>query len=146
MKETKRPERSDRDILNGSPVIVEFNGVEYKWTQSPRREQARIREELGEVLCVLSVIDGEVTIGAGMAALKAVNAILAFCEDNHEGMRGDIDDIEDYIKANGLDAMAELITDVYTPLFNEWLKPWLEGSGKAKKKTRNTLNRKSTKS
>ncbi len=139
--------RTDREILNGSPIEVTFNGTTYVWLQRSRREQADMRDKLGEILCLISVVDGQGTVQAGMNALKAVNAILLFCEENNDEMNRDIDDIEDYIKAEGASAFSEIIQDVYMVLYKEWLEPWLVGSSSdtKKKKPASTQNRKSTK-
>ncbi len=139
--------RTDREILNGSPIEVTFNGRTYVWLQRSRREQAAIREQLGEILGYLAMVDGQLVAQSIGTLVKVLNMILAFCEDNNADMADDINDIEDYIKGNGAERISELIQDVYMPLFKEWLQPWImpEQADTKKKKSNPTSNPKSTK-
>jgi len=127
-------ERTDADILNGSPVVTKFNGRKYVWVQKPRRQQRQIRTELLKIASLLFDVDNMGDVDKAICSLEVVNSILEFCEDNHPDMLADIDDIETYIKTSGANSFTELIKDVYIVLYKEWLEPWLSGDSETKKK------------
>jgi hypothetical protein len=79
--------------------------------------------------------------------MKAVNLVLDFCEDYNLEMAGDMNAIDDYVNSDPRTAYVEIMRDVFQPLFEAWLKPWLgiaDESGDSKKKT-STKNPRSTK-
>jgi len=133
-------ERTDAQILDGSPVVTKFNGKKYVWHQKPRREQRKIRTELLKIAGMLFSIDGMGDIDKAMCSLVSVNAILDFCEDNNPDMLSDIDEIETYIKTSGAHSFVELLQDVYMVLYQEWLDPWLSGDPETKKKNLTEVN------
>ena len=127
-------ERTDAEILAGSKVITKFNGKSYAWIQKPRREQRQIRTQIMDIAGMIFTIEGMGDVDKAMFSLKAVNAILEFCEDNNPDMLADIDEIETYIKTSGANSFVELLNDVYMVLYQEWLDPWLTGDTETKKK------------
>lgn len=121
-------EKSDAHILDGSPVVVTFNDVEYTWRQFPRREQRKIREELFSIAAVIgnAATDQELSdMDRGVGMLKGVNLMITFCEDHHPEMNRDMDSIERHIIDNGIDGMRSFIQDVYKVLFDAWVNPWI---------------------
>ena len=62
-------------------------------------------------------------------------------------MAEDMDSIDDYIDSNPQEGFVSVMQDIFNPLFDAWLKPWLsmdDESGGGKKKT-NTKSPRSTK-
>ena len=136
--------RTDAEILDNTPLIIRFNEIDYEWVQRPRREQRKIRSRLLDIGVLIYGVEGKVATEQAVVSLEAVNAILEFCEDFNDDMLEDIDDIEAYIKSNGALGFGSLFSDVFQPIFEAWLEPWLIGDTKKKKKT-NTRRAKSMK-
>jgi hypothetical protein len=138
--------RTDHEVLDGSPVVTNFNGVRYVWRQQMRREQRRVRSRLMEITARISLYMSGNDADKLTVSIDAVNMILDLAEDYCPEMATDIDNIEDSIRDEGLTAVAELITGVYQPLFDAWLKPWIKVGGEdAGGKSQSIKKRKPTK-
>lgn len=142
---------SDQEILAGSPVETTFAGKTYIWTQSGRREQREIRSALANVVALVMGAEamGE-NAGVIPTSINAINALINFCEDYHDGMAADMDDIESHLLHSGSESWLELIEGVYNPLYKAWLEPYFVGSKGARKKPvskkKKPVRRNSTKS
>ena len=119
--------KTDAHVLDGSPVTVSFAGREYVWRQKPRREQRKIRNRLADIAGLVVRVSQADTGGQLAHSVECVNEIIEFCEDNHPEMSDDMDSIESHIRKTGMIGVQELISGVYNPLFEAWLKPWLSG-------------------
>ena len=121
--------KTDANILDGCPLTTTFNDVVYTWRERPRREQRKARSRLMEIVTLCGAgMQGDDMAKASIS-IDAINAILEFGEDFNEDFAKDIDAIEAHIKANGLVCAMALISDVFTPLFEAWLKPWISVDG-----------------
>jgi hypothetical protein len=117
--------KTDHEVLDGSPVVTTFNGKRYVWRQQMRREQRQVRSRLVAITSAISTFQGG-TDGQKIAmSIDAVNMILDLAEDYCPEMARDIDDIEQAVCKNGIAGVTSIITDVYQPLFEAWLAPWL---------------------
>jgi len=137
--------KTEEEILNGSPFTVTLNGVSYEWKQKSRAEQRRIRSELSQLMPLMVGFENSGDIEQASRSIDLVNAVLDFCERNHEGMDADGDAIEAYLREAGVEGMTSVINDVFMPIFKEWLEPYMGAPSKkdARKKPRQNL--KSTK-
>ena len=140
--------KTDAEILDGSPIDITFNGTTYTWRPLNRRKQRRVRAELMAILAVVSDAQGEGEMMQASEGMKATAMILEFCEDHHAGVAAEMESIDDYIDSNPKDGFMSVMTDIYQPIVDAWLKPWLtnldDESGGGKKKT-NTKSPRSTK-
>ncbi len=119
--------KTDSEILNGSSVLTEFNGTEYKWDTQPRKIQRQIRSRLMDIAMQIFDAMGVGDSGKARFSIDGVNSMLDFCEDYHVGMKRDMDRIESYLKSKGAEGFSDIIDGVYMPLFNDWLEPWITG-------------------
>jgi hypothetical protein len=139
-------EKTDADILNGSPFTVEFNGKGYEWKQRPRAEQRKIRLELSNALPLMSALDqGSSEFEQAGPTMELAYWVMDFCEKYNSEMASDIIDIENYVDDSGAQGLAEVITEIYMPIFNNWLSPYLTGSVKADTGKKKQAKSKSTK-
>lgn len=130
---------SDTHILNGSPVEITFAGETYRFKEKPRRKQRQVREDLCEIAAIMGEIEETESQSRKMPLiLRAVNAILGFCEDHHPEMARDIESIELHVRSGGVEGMTQLITDVFTPLFKAWVEPYIPTVGSSEKKMTTT--------
>lgn len=121
-------DKTDSEILDGSPVVVSFDGVEYTWRQKPRRQQRKVRNELANVAGIVFGMGSTDKPSEQVSlSVEVVNAILDFCEDNHPGMADDIEHIEHRIQRGGMESIGSLIQDVFIPIYQAWLEPWIAG-------------------
>jgi hypothetical protein len=125
--------------LNGSPFTTTFNGTDYVWEQKARAEQRKIRQALSHIVALMSSINQASDAQQATLAIEFSNAMCEFCEAYHDKWFEDADEIEDYLRDAGARAVTELTNDVFMPIFNNWLEPWMsspkkEKKGRAKKK------------
>lgn len=127
--------KTDAEILDGSPFVVTFNGVDYEWRQHPRNVQRRARGKLMHVAGSLAnVANATEDLERGALAFDAVSDVLEFCEEYNPAMKADMDSIDAYIMKRGVESFEEIISDVFQPIFDEWLKPWIDGGDDTGKK------------
>jgi len=132
--------KTDQEILSGSPFTVTLNGVSYEWKQKSRAEQRRIRSELSQLMPLMVGFEQGGDIEQASRSIDLVNAVLDFCERNHEGMEADGDAIEAYLRDSGVEGITSIINDVFMPIFKEWLEPYMstpskKGAGKKKRQS-----------
>lgn len=139
-------DKTDADILNGSPFTVEFNGKGYEWKQRPRAEQRKIRLELSNALPLMSALDDSKSeLEQAGPVMELAYWTLKFCENHNAEIAKDIDEIDDYVDQKGAEGLSAVITDIFMPLFNNWLQPYLAGASKAGAGKKKRARSKSTK-
>jgi len=144
--------KTDAEILDGSPIDITFNGKTYTWRQLSRRKQRRARAALMEIAAIAGEAQGSGDMIKASAGMLVTSMVLEFCEDYHAGMSADMDEIDEYVENNPKDGFGSVMTDVYQPLFDAWLAPWLASTDDTDddddddaKKNKSTKNRNSTK-
>lgn len=128
--------KSDAEILDGSPFVVTFNDVDYEWRQHPRKVQRKIRAKLMGATAILAEMEHVSDAKRGVMAVDFINELLEICEDYCLEMAADIDSIEEHIRLSGSDSVTMVLTDIYQPLFENWLNPWLDDGTKKKPKAK----------
>lgn len=140
--------RTDKEILDGSPVVTTLDGVRYVWRQRPRREQRKLRDDLLDITVNMAMINDKKTPDQDRVRfiVSTINDIVDLCDEyGPDDMDGD--EVESYVRDNGRDGFQSLINDVYMVLFDAWLKPWMDFGGEEteKKPKPRTRKRKTTK-
>ena len=137
--------KSDLEVLDGSPFVVTLDGVDYEWRQHPRNIQRRARAKLMHVAGSLARVSSATEdVERGALAFDAVTDICEFCEEYNPAMASDMDAIEAYILKRGVDSFEEIIANVFQPVFDEWLEPWISGgddTGKKRKQSATSIKR-----
>ena len=139
--------KTDAEILDGSPIDITFNGTTYTWRPLNRRKQRRVRARLMGIMAIAADAQSSGEMVKASVGMEATAMVLEFCEDYHPVMAEDMDSIDDYIDSNPQEGFVSVMRDIFNPLFEAWLKPWLsmdDESGDSKKKT-NTKSPRSTK-
>jgi hypothetical protein len=137
--------KTDAEILDGSPIDITFNGKTYTWRPLNRRKQRRVRVDLIKIAGVAVDAQKGSDMVLASAAMEVTAMVQDFCEDYNPEMKSDSDDIDAYIQSNPEVGFGEVMSDIFQPLFDAWVLPWMSTDEPDSKKKTSTKSPRSTK-